>query len=378
MTTVNLTNQTKPTNLTELNSDCLEKIFSYLTNIQDLSNIAEVDPKFHYPANYIYKKQYGDCNIEIMWFGEEMLFFIGEHYMGLNQLENFLNNFGDSIPSLELEYLYINNTKNRNKYKNVFKSLTKRSFESLENIHFRSFPRGWLEKLSSPLANVKRLTFSNCHLGGNMSMLGKIFPNVQQIYCFNTTKFHVLAARFPKLSLLKINTHSKKDDIMIKLMIKLNPNIKYFQIIHPNWNLLKFISNHLKSLETLEVTLNNQISDKKIDFYHLKHLKITTTENTMPFNINTLESLIIRNTKQHRILNELKVYCSIVEIDTTCWYPDNNNDAIIMNFINNTHLTEKIKFRYPSYTLRNFLRENIDSDKWTIETNFACMEFILK
>lgn len=373
----NRTTNHKPTNLLDINTDCIEKIFGFLTNIQDLLNMAEIDSKFHYPANIIYKKYHGNKYVEIMWFGDEMLFFIGEDYIGINTFEKFLNIFGDSIPALELEYFYNVNKKNRYKYTNTFNSITKHTLKSLKTINLREFPRGWLEKFSKTLPKIEKITLKNCHLGGKMSTLGKIFPNVREIYCFNCTKFNIITARFKNLTVLKINTHTTGDKTMIKLLIKFNKNIKHFQIIHPDQDLLKFITKELKSLETLELTLKNETYKNNINLHHLKNLYINSETDKLPFNINSLQSFNLGCIQQHNILNELNIPCEKITVDIACWFINNINDRIITNFINNTNLTRKIIFRYPPNMLRNYLRDNTSPNKWTIKNTFEQMIFTL-
>lgn len=93
--------KTIPLKITDVNDDCLERIFDYL-NANDLNNVAEATRRFVPAARMVYRRKYSDQVIVIRGFSRNISF-IGGGIIKAKPI-TFLQHFGVTVKKLKLYY----------------------------------------------------------------------------------------------------------------------------------------------------------------------------------------------------------------------------------------------------------------------------------
>lgn len=294
--TINETNATTK-KLTDLNDDCLERIFLYLS-LYDLLNIVDTNKHLKTAAELAFTEN----------FGREKKFIWHDHWVGVcveicinetKQLKllpkpfRLLRCFGHLISKQE-----INKSCKLNAYK-LLKYVNKYCSESTTEILIRH-KRFFYENKPYPNAETVRLEY--CFLKENGTRfrtnvrLNELFPNVRNlsIDCCDF-KRKCIAVHFPQLNQLEIvdppgwNFKSAFESVFISRK-KAYHNNTYVKMLHLNpqlrsltlgrdyiATLLRVASQQLQLLEHLELytTGFQEFGEGVVNFPYLKELKIT-------------------------------------------------------------------------------------------------------
>lgn len=302
------------TKITDLNDDCLERIFGYL-NLKDLVNIGLSNTRFKFADGIVFKRTYPHQ----FEFKLTSKFGLLGTYRGklLNptQSQSVIQVFGDFISSIKLEVEIKIAPKQLEKFK---KLIVKVSFKSLLKFEFEHFPRSCLN-FHKPLPKVEYVSLVNCDLSDGTVLLSEIFPKLNhlKIDCEDTrhiparslddTKYSQIITHFPHLKNLELTNLSRVNSRFcseFESFLKLNRQLS-FCTYHSegfikNWKLIKFMAAKLH-LEKLELVFLTPIGDIQIHFPHLKHFVYECYNHNdnkirkFPFTFDKLEKLKLLN-----------------------------------------------------------------------------------
>lgn len=355
--------------LTDLNDDCLEHIFLYLS-LEDLLNIVyENKIKRLIPAaESAFKRNLlrrglvslGRSTVGICLNDTEEEFMIHPY--------RFLRGFGHLV--LKLQTYRVNTLKYVNKYCSELTEIELKLFNNFYLIKMKTFP------------NVETVKLTYCFLYSKFEQffasvrLNEIFPNVRNlsIRCSNL-KPKYIAMHFSHLNQLKLNLSYMervvyRADTYVKLL-RMNPQLRCLSLnTQFNVLLLRAASQYLQFLEQLHFSFVDQIfrkcGDEVLHFPHLKELKISC------YGSNTTKIPILANS----LSAFLFVFCdSILDMDSLLEFLHRHQHITNLNLILGRHYQWNMQTTNTKYLL-DIIRalpsmEEIDISLLTISVDDA-------
>lgn len=182
------------TKIVDINDDCLSKIFEYLDR-KNLFNVAIASEWLRPSAAYVYKRQFGTKEVEIIVCDdfhsnpranasvpelEDWDTYVTVR--GLKTCLQFIRCFGSSINHLKINYK--NSNSKRHEY--VHHHINKYCAKSLARISFLNMPSISMEQFSQVFTNVKDVTFFHCDLGETLPFIAKWFINLRNMEFYLT------------------------------------------------------------------------------------------------------------------------------------------------------------------------------------------------
>lgn len=312
----------KQTKIIDLNIDCIQEIFSYLS-VVDLMNVADSNRCLKNAANLSFAQRYGKKSVQLnivpSYQRQRKRIFrkVSAHskiyIIDLKSSLQLLRCFSNSIPQLEVTDEHSNKL-NVHIYKYIFLYINKFCAKSLTDIEFREIPKNnFFDSFKKPFESIKSVEFFGCSLIGNhLKPFNILFPNVQSLTIdFTEMKdFHCIEHHFEKPEKLQITTCMENIDKMIRI----NSQIKLFATkFICDIKLLQTISKELFYLNRLEIVCDcdelthynlsaivfRMMKKLKLDFSHSK-----CTFPKIPLIIEQLEELSIRT--NHPLKNEFQ------------------------------------------------------------------------
>lgn len=216
--------------ITDLDADCLEHIFKYLS-IRDLLNVANSRNSFKEGVEHAFTSKYGKR--EVLFFIEKSKGKIFEKGKGIIVKKFatgliFLRCFGALISTLKVSGL------RRKQHREFDRYLNDYCIETLKDLTFFDAPERAIAGLKQPFENVERLCVHCGVLGEKLSDFSKWFPGLQSLKLF---RLHSLAnsecieVHLPNLKCLDIDdSHSVFHLDNVSNCFRLNPQLKTLHI----------------------------------------------------------------------------------------------------------------------------------------------------
>lgn len=303
-----------PTKLSDLNFDCLLKIFMPLTKM-DLMSLIDCNDNFSNAIRYIFEKKFSN---EIFHISNNPLF----NDTGESQTIKYLKTFGDIIISLHLNY----NEDYRQFDILIENAIIDNCRTSLKRIKFENAMGRAMIEIREPFEQIREVEFVSSEFGELISNFSKWFPKAhslalkKQIRQRSEQRAH-LNRHYPALRHFEIHNVKTPDLIRAKMLqgrfndqnlttfIQLNPQLTSLSItcdqqrhingITFNTMLISAIEKKLENLESFNIFLTNATAYKLIRKIHckkLKNLKIhtpdTRTAITFPISFDNIDTLI--------------------------------------------------------------------------------------
>lgn len=272
------------TNITDLCTDCLLRVFRYL-NVDDLANLTA--------ANITGKLRLGKRTSKVNRFKEAIVTAfkirkgVHEWKVSVHTSANYapndikmLRSFGREIEELIVDYR--NFKMNRRYEKALEDAVSGNCSKTLAYINFHVCNADSMHELDRSFRNVESVEFLECHVGYTLGKLKKWFPKMQHLNFEDSyvSDSHCIHEHFPRLKSFKVwngewRTAAKEKMIFtnadLKAFILLNPQLETLDVRHNdvdesqtgddvaimiNWDLLTFINMNLR-LATLKLNFEN-------------------------------------------------------------------------------------------------------------------------
>lgn len=234
--------------LTDINDDCLQSIFEYLT-LEDLVHVAEANWRFIASARAVYARNYRErkifLNIGIVRFHEKNCTEIRK-----DLAIPFFRHFGEKVVNLFVNFLNHTNTE-------IEQALLQHCTATINTLELIVCNMNTFRSINKPFENVRELTITKSSLGQHLSLLDIWFPNLIELHLINIKPFNPVSFEVKFHQLKHLAIYNEKMTIpltAITQMVRLNPQIKWF-CLHCNYdvNCLRSIATNLQHLEELEL-----------------------------------------------------------------------------------------------------------------------------
>lgn len=173
------------TKLTDVNGDCLEKIFMYL-NLDDLLNIAHTNKQLKFAADLAFARKFGKCVMllyihRVEWNSKFFLFPNTVCIIDLQTSLRLLRCFGHLLSHLDIRCSsdFPNASYKLTRYANEYcsESLTKIEFGAMKNVN------DTFQSLSKPFVTVENIRFYGCILEADLTKIDALFPARRGFAC---------------------------------------------------------------------------------------------------------------------------------------------------------------------------------------------------
>lgn len=281
------------TKITDLNDDCLEKIFKSF-DIQNLFDVAVSNEWLRPAANAAYTRQFGAYKVrlyDVHTIQNACKPIYGSDIVLIHDLKTclqFLRCFGSSITHLAINY----RRSDSKRYDHVHQYINKYCSESLITVQFKLKPSFPIEHFVKPFVNVQSIQMFGCDLDEEFQRFFAWFPNVQNLKINGVDIVHrFVNATPPQLEHLTININGNEC-----------ANVP---------QQFKCVADLLKSSRQLQSLIINVFNTKTIQMNSLLNWikenqsisKLVVSADFDPKRVNTLE--IKRLAREHPLLVEL-------------------------------------------------------------------------
>lgn len=302
-----------PTKLSDLNFDCLLKIFMPLSKAELMSTI-ECNEHFWYPVRYIFEKKYSTEILHISnnpHFNEE----------GESETIKYLKVFGDIITSLHLNY-----DENYRQFDILIESaIIKYCRTTLKRITFENAMRHAMIEITEPFEQMQKVKLVGSEFGELISNFTKWFPEAHSLVLKKqvrqtSDRRELLERHHPALRHFEIKNvktsdlctdpmHGRINDQNVATFIQLNPQLtslsiacdkrKHVNGITFNESLMSAIEEQLNNLESFNIFLTNTMTFnlREIHCKKLNCLKICTPNIrnaiNVPISFDNVDTLVL-------------------------------------------------------------------------------------
>lgn len=204
--------------ITDLDDDCLEKIFKHLS-LRSLFNVAVANEWLRPAANIVYKRKFGMKQVFIdngRYTSASGLVLYGQTtFIGLKACLQFLRCLGSSINHLNIWY----SRWNKKQCEHIHQYVNEYCANSLVNIEFWDKPnRNPIKQFGKPFVNIHTAMVYNSCLGDQFSSFQQWFPNMRTLKLHNVRTLRCIGTPFEHLKDLRININ--KDGALGHTMVK--------------------------------------------------------------------------------------------------------------------------------------------------------------
>lgn len=286
-----------PTKITDVNVDCLERIFEHL-DVTALNNVADAHPNFITAARLIFQREHSSKTLRI-FHSTHMISLYEEHETAGHIVNatatSFLQNFGDLVRKLRLDYsqnvLLIDDRHHwRATERVIFEHCTK-TLTSIELINCRG---NVLEEICQPFEKVNKVYVYDITAKSTTTNLSKWFPNTRrlELQCGAVSMPNYAKGEFrvlDKLRLLVLNLfhNYRRDETNIREFLRTNHHItnisiesKFVTWLKSDLDFLSFINKTMTQLQKLRwvhMKLHEVKKPKRIHFKHVESLELQAT-----------------------------------------------------------------------------------------------------
>lgn len=261
-----------PIKITDLNDDCLEKIFDRL-DLLSLFNVAVSNEWLRPAARIVYKRRIGTKVTHLIAVtGRTDVVDRGARIAvrGLKMCLQYLRCLGPSISDLCIGYGDLDSQ--RCEY--IHQYVNKYCAENLEKLFFVNKPSGRIQCFVGPFINVRNVTVSFGNLGDQLPLFPQWFPNVQR---------------------LMLNS-VRMDKCIVKMPFN---DLHYLKIDNINKGFLRKYASHL-------VCASRQLSTLEIHTSDYPEMSIVTLLNMIKDN-QSIRKLIVQMGRYSEIVNPLEM-----------------------------------------------------------------------
>lgn len=232
-------------NLTDMNLDCLEKIFMYLP-LNDLINIFHTNKTFQQPAEWVFTSKYGRkiINLDITAYQNKELASV--KIADLRTSLRLLRSFGHLIKKLIVKssLSFVKNGNILNLYINEYCA------DSVIYLRFCDMVENAFNGMQKSFSKATAVSLMNCSLGSNWQNFNRWFPKVRRFQLMSSDR---IAMRFPHLHDLTFfpESHSKWSEFEnVSEMLQLNPQLRNLTL--PVGSCERFLKNSFQDLQSIE------------------------------------------------------------------------------------------------------------------------------
>lgn len=249
--------------LTDVNDDCLERIFLYLS-LEDLLNIADTNKELKPAAEITFVRHFKRGQL-ILWRSTSEIHINKTEQVKVRNPYRLLRCFGHLIPNQKIQH------------HNMLKYVNQCCSESIIKIEFGSLCR----YMNKPFSKVESVTLS-CRLSWNFNRLPKLFPNVRT-FTFHSCSIEprYIAVNFPHLRQVNIRNSENVHGIeSYAKMLRFNPQIRHLYLgpFIDDVKLLRTANQFIQFLEHLHLRYTENsyknFEEKCVNFTYLEVLKI--------------------------------------------------------------------------------------------------------
>lgn len=269
------------TKLTDINDDCLEKVFLHLS-FDDLLNVAHINKKLKTAADMVFAQKFGKKRFYFNINTSHRNEILGIQYddIWINDLKTslqLLRCYGHLISDLSISY----DEKFRTAPIKVLHYTNFYCSETLKSIgFFNLFNYVFETSMKKPFLKIKKVFFSWCVLGKKISNLNKWFPAMQclSLYYGRLTDPSSIEILFPQLEELYIpnefnGKHFSPENVMAAF--RSNPQLRKTSLNGLHFlKHLQGVSQFLPALEHLTIDNYSKNSFSPANFKSVKSLNI--------------------------------------------------------------------------------------------------------
>lgn len=227
------------TKLTDVNDDCLEKIFMHF-DLDDFLNIAHANKELKTGADLAFSRKFGKTQFVI-------------NNRTLKTSFRLLRCYGDFVSDLQISDLLF-----QRRLVKVLGYTNQYCVKSLKEISFFKLPEDVLEmSMEKPLPKLETIRFSCCRLGNEIPKFHTWFPAMRSL-TFNQchlTDRTAIETHFPQLEEIYIDTRGSSNNDPtadnVKMLLQLNLQLRCITL--HDLEHLQGVSQHLPLLEKLTI-----------------------------------------------------------------------------------------------------------------------------
>lgn len=243
--------------LMDLDSHCLENIFSYL-EVKDLLNVADTSNALKPAIGVAYRRKYETKTANVILGIQQYISpepiceaFNNIQINDLKTTFQLIRNFGYLMKVLHVAY-----DQDLDRCGEVYSYVNRYTNQHLTDLYFNNqLPNYMAETMFQyPFSNVARISFDNTYLFGDITDFNKWFPNIRGMTFHNAilTDPKCIETNFPTLDYLKVSKSTPTDSI--ENAFRLNPQLQELDLYSDfSGILLELASESLPNLEWLSV-----------------------------------------------------------------------------------------------------------------------------
>lgn len=264
----------EPTKITDLNDDCLAKIFGHL-NLRSLFNVAVANKWLRPAAGIIYKRKFGDKEVCLQYIQpssipclEPYTSYERIYVEGLKPCLQFLRGLGPSVSRLCIRY--DDWSKKQCDYINQY--INEYCANSLVAIQLLFKPnRCPIKHFEKPFVNVQTVSANGNCLGNQLPLFNQWFPNMRSLRLFDIRTLHSIGEPFNNLKELCISISGNGDLGHTKVKA-----IRLLQL-HPQLHSL-VITMHGPEHEAMRVLLNAINANEVVRYLKVTHSRMVNVD----------------------------------------------------------------------------------------------------
>lgn len=299
------------TKITDVNVDCLEKIFEHL-NLTDLNNVAETDVHFFTAARLVYKRLHVSKTVKIYDSSHMVSVYEDSETDGhivdataTSFLANFGNIFcflcdknskakfwhhsGDLVQTLRLDYTQqLREKDNRHHWRRTERAIFKHCTKTLTEIHLINCHGNVLEEIRQPFENVTNVYIYDFMAEPTTVKLTQWFPNTieLELECAAVAVQRYAKGKFRLMVELRLSIRyvgvadCRQNDSNIRKFLRSNRQITelYIDSLYGAWlncdiEFIYFISKTLTQLEKMRWDHLRMFVTKKTKNIHFERVK---------------------------------------------------------------------------------------------------------
>lgn len=258
------------TKLTDVNDDCLEHIFLYLS-LRDLLSIADSSKSLKTATDMAFARNFGGKKSKALIDSRTFRFEVNGYAVELNNPYRLLRSFGHLIRNLIIH---------ESKIQRVISYVNEYCSESLTDIAFYKMSRDDFSGLKKSFVNVEVVSFMLCVLNWKSMQMNKCFPNMRTLKFFRVdAQPRCIEVHFPNLKHLEIKGQLPAPKKIVMNLFTLNPQLSRL-VLNTNYHttMIRAAREYLPYLEQLDIRANRKdftdFGDETVRFENLKVLTI--------------------------------------------------------------------------------------------------------
>lgn len=251
-----------PTQLDDVNTDCLRHIFEFLT-LRELINVAEAVHTFSFPAAEAFSRRHRTSKIEVLGTSKLILNMCRDEYVRIDGPTALLalEHFGARISHISANFDAFEFVDHQYRH-SIDLAILKHCTDSLINFEVHFCIESHFQTIIKPFQNVQHLLLNGCMLNDRFAQLNVWFPNVVTLKLAGIwlSQPMVIAVTFEHLTDLCIinDSDAKISAETIQQILHLNRQLQSLQLrCNYGVEMLQTIAQDLQQLAVLELSTPN-------------------------------------------------------------------------------------------------------------------------